>query len=93
MKILTLGTAVATVLALATPALAQRSGGGNSDAGNGLVRDLHAGNDRTGGVRSGAGRTTPEGFYRNGYYGAYYGTRDPGPYYVERGRPGYPFYP
>lgn len=87
-KNLGIGTALAAGLLLATagPSLAQRGGGGgNSDAGAGLASGLHAGNDRASGVRSGAGRVY--GGYPDGYYGAYYGTRDPGPY--GWGAPGY----
>lgn len=73
----TIGAALAAGLltVTASPALAQ-FGGGNSDSGAGLASGLHAGNDRSSGVRSGAGRVY--GGHPDGYYGAYYGTRDPG---------------
>lgn len=82
MRTLAIGAALAA-LTLATPALAQRGGGGNNDAGAGLASGLQPGNDRTAGVRAGAGRVY--GGYPDGYYGAYYGTRDPGPFGLDRG--------
>jgi hypothetical protein len=84
MRGITVGAALAAGLVLATPAFAQRGGGGgNNDAGAGLASGLQAGNDRAAGVRSGAGRVY--GGYPDGYYGTYYGTRDPGYYRPVRG--------
>lgn len=67
----------ALVIGSASGALAFGRGGGNSDTGAGLNPYPQAGNDRTGGALSGAGRSYPQGVPQS-YYGTYYGQTDPG---------------
>lgn len=73
--------AAGLVLAAGSALAGPRGGGGNNDSGAGLNPYPSPGNDRTAGVRAGAPRNYNG--YPEGYFGAYYGTVDPGPY----GRP------